>query len=376
MSKINLLIAPNSFKECADATEITAIIQNQFAENEFRVKSIPISDGGDGFLKICENNFQLNIVTKDIQSFYDENYFQVPVGISNDRKQIFLESAEIIGMKKIPLEKRNPSILNSSNLGELLIKLGSEYPENSKIIIGLGGTATNDLGLGLCVPFGLKLINAKGIELPIQPKYFVDVSTITLPERKISIQIEVITDVEVPLFGQTGTSQTFAKQKGATDKEIEILEKGVINVISIMKLEHGIDVASKLIGAGGGLLLGLSLIADLKICFAEEFLLKKLKLEEEIRQTDFIITGEGAFDTQSMMKKGTGILINSAKKHQKKVFVICGKADRSVSSSMDNGVRIFPLEKYFPTEEESIQNYKIGIEKACAEIKSYILSHP
>ena len=77
-----------------------------------------------------------------------------------------------------------------------------------------------------------------------------------------------------------------------------------------------------------------------------------------------------------MMKKGTGILINSAKTHQKKIFVICGKSDRSISSSMDGGVRILSLEKYFPTEEESLKNYETGIEKACAEIKSYILSHP
>jgi glycerate kinase len=376
MSKINLLIAPNSFKECADAIEIADSIKKHFTEPEFQVKSIPISDGGDGFLKICENNFRLKIVTKEIPSFYDGNIFQIPIGISEDQKHIYLESAEIIGMKKIPKEKRHPSILNSSNFGELLIKLGSEYPQNHKIIIGLGGTATNDLGLGLCVPFGLKLFDKKGDQLPVQPKLFSEVWTIKLPEKRFALSLEVITDVEVPLYGETGTSKTFAKQKGATEKEIEILEKGVKNIISILKKDHGIDVSSKLIGAGGGLIFGLSLIADLEICFAEKFLLEKLKLEEEISKTDFVITGEGSFDKQSMMKKGTGILINSAIKLQKKVFVICGKADRSVSSSMDNGVRIFSLEKYFPMEEESIQNYKIGIEKACGEIKSYILSHP
>jgi len=376
MKKIKLLIAPNSFKECADAIEIAKIITENFAEPEFQVKSIPISDGGDGFLKICQNNFHLEIHQKEIRSFYDDTSLQVPVGISIDRKIIYLESAEIIGMKKIPSDKRNPPVLNSSNLGELLIELGGEYPEISKIVLGLGGTATNELGLGLCVPFGLKLLDKEGIELPVQPKYFAEVHSIVLPKTKLLIPIEVITDVEVPLFGITGTSKTFAKQKGATEQEIEILEKGVKSIVSLLKRDHGIDVSSKLIGAGGGLILGLSLIADLKISFAEEFLLKKLKLEEEIRKTDFVITAEGAFDTQSFMKKGVGILINSAKTHQKKIFVICGKSDRAISTSMDGDVRIFSLEKYFPTEEESLKNYEIGIEKACAEIKSYILSHP
>lgn len=376
MNKIKLLVAPNSFKECAEAVEIAKMIKRSFEDPEFQVKSIPISDGGDGFLKICQDNYHLGILQKEIRSFYDDTSLQVPVGISIDRKIIYLESAEIIGMKKIPLEKRNPSILNSSNLGELLIEVGRSFPKISKIVLGLGGTATNDLGLGLCVPSGLKLFNKDGDELPVQPKYFTEVNSIVLPKEKLSFPVEVVTDVEVPLYGETGTSRTFAKQKGATEEEIEILEKGVKNIISVLKREHGIDLSSKLIGAGGGLILGLSLISDLKICFAEEFLLKDLKIGEEIRKADVIITGEGSFDTQSFMKKGTGILINSAKTHQKKIFVICGKSDRSISSSMDGGVRIFSLEKYFPTEEESLKNYETGIEKACAEIKSYILSHP
>jgi len=375
MNKIKLLVAPNSFKECADAIEIADSIKKHFTEPEFRVKSIPISDGGDGFLKICENNFHLEIVLREIRSFYDDTFSQVPVGVSIDRKQIYLESAEIIGMKKIRRDKRNPSILNSSNLGELLIELGSEFPDISKIILGLGGTATNDLGLGLCVPFGLKLFNRDGEELPVQPKYFVEVHSIVLPERKNFLPFEIVTDVEVPLLGETGTSKTFAKQKGATEEEIEILEKGVENVVSVLKRDHGIDVSSKLIGAGGGLILGLSLIADLKITFAEEFLLKKFQLEEEISKADFIITGEGSFDAQSLMKKGTGILINSAIKHQKRIFIICGKSDQAVPST-DNGVMTLSIEKYFSTEKDSLKNYKTGIEKACTEIKSYILSHP
>ncbi len=376
MNKINLLIAPNSFKECADANEIANSIKKHFTEPEFQVKSIPISDGGDGFLKNCKNNFLLNIVTKDIQSFYDEYYFQVPVGISNDRKKIYLESAEIIGMKKIPLEKRNPSILNSSNLGELLIKLGSEYPEISKIVLGLGGTATNDLGLGLCVPFGLKLIDKKGNQLPVQPKYFAEVTKIHLPERKLSIPLEIVTDVEVPLYDQTGTSRTFAKQKGATEEVIEILEEGILNILSILKCEHGTDFSTKLFGAGGGLLVGLSLIANVSVVFAEEFLLNRLHLEREIIETDFIITGEGSFDEQSLMKKGTGILIRLAQKHKKKIFLICGRVHPDDIIQDIHDVRTYSLEKYFKSKQASIKNYKIGIEKACGEIKSYILSHP
>lgn len=375
MSKIKLLIASNSFKECADATEIASNILDHFKEAEFRVKSIPISDGGDGFLKICENHFKLKTVTKEIPSFYDESFFQIPIGISKDNKKIYLESAEIIGMKKIPFEKRNPLMLNSNNLGMLLIELEKEYPKASKIILGLGGTATNDLGLGLCHSFGLKLFNKKGVELPVQPKYFAEVDSIILPGKRFSLSLEVITDVKIPLYGSVGTSKTFAKQKGATAKEIEILEKGVKNIISILRKEHRIDFSSKLIGAGGGLLLGLSLVANPQVIYAEEFLLKDLQLEKEIKKADFIITGEGSFDEQSMMNKGTGILIRIAKKYKKTIFLICGRCHPVDVFQNSHQVKAFSLEKYFKSRKTSIKNYKIGIEKACGEIKSYILSH-
>lgn len=376
MDKIKILIAPNSFKECAGADEISKIIEKCFKEPIFHVTSIPISDGGDGFLKICEKNYHLEIVQKEIPSFFDDSFLRVPIGESQNHKIIYLEAADIIGMKKIHLMKRNPLLLNSSNLGELLKKVVSENPPKLKIVFGLGGTATSDLGLGLCVPFGLKLFNKDGDELPVKPQYYGEVNSIILPARKLSVPLEIVTDVEIPLYGETGTTKTFAGQKGANDQEIEILERGVKNVISILKNEHGLDFASRAIGAGGGLVMGLSLLANLEICFAEEFLLKKLKLEEAIRNTDFIITGEGSFDSQSMMKKGTGILINNAKTNQKRAFVICGKADRAIFSSIDHNTLIFPLDKYFSTVPESIKNYKTGIEKACEEIKSYILSHP
>ncbi|MDP3684548.1 MAG: glycerate kinase, partial [Ignavibacteria bacterium] len=107
MKIIKVLIAPNSFKECADAIETAKLISKNFKEPEFKVKNIPISDGGDGFLNICQKYFHLEIVPWEIRSFYDDTFSQVPVGVSIDHKIIYMESAEIIGMKKIPLEKRN-----------------------------------------------------------------------------------------------------------------------------------------------------------------------------------------------------------------------------------------------------------------------------
>jgi len=375
MNKIKLLVAPNSFKECANAVDVAAIINRQFDEPEFDLKCLPISDGGDGFLSVCEKNFRLKLIEIDAASFYDDTTLNVPIGIAENGTQLYCESADVIGMKKIPAEKRNPLNLNSEYLGSLFIKLENEFPTISKMILGLGGTATSDLGLGLCVPFGLKLFDKEMEPLPVLPKYFSDAASIKLPERKLAFSIEVIADVNVPLFGKTGTSKTFAKQKGASENEIEILETGVNQIISILKNEHALDFSSQMFGAGGGLLLGLSLISTPQIHFADEFLINNLNLENEVKDSDFIITGEGAFDAQSMMNKGTGIVIHLAQKFEKTVFVICGKDSYNSMHQNQSQIKAFSFQKYFTSQQSAISNYKMGIETACKEIKSYILSH-
>jgi len=375
MLNSKLLIAPNSFKECADAVEIASLLQKHFVAGNFEAQSLPISDGGDGFLKVCEMNSKVATATKKLPSLVKGSLIKVPIGFSAERNQIILEAAEIIGMKKVPAEKRNPLSLTSENFGMLLHELEKEFPRATKILLGLGGTATNDLGLGLCAPFGLKLFDKKGIELPIQPKYYSEVKTIQLPEKNSRFCFEVVSDVKAPLFGANGTSKTFAKQKGANRDEIRRLENGAINIISILKQQHELDFSTKLFGAGGGLLLGLSLLAEVKIMYAEKFLIDYLHVERRIKKSDYIITGEGSFDKQSLMNKGTGIVVQLAKKHNKELFLICGSVNSKKIKKKLNGIHTFSFEHYFASKQRAIKNYKTGLRKAVEEILPYILSH-
>ena len=177
MIKNRILIAPNSFKECADSVTIAELIKdnlNHLENAELIVK--PISDGGDGFLNVCNYYFGGEIRTYKISTAYDETILDCPVLYIESKKEIYIESAEVLGLKKVPLTFRNPLKLSSKGLGELFLKIKQEIKQNKlnveKVYVGIGGTATIDMGLGMMSKLGLKLIKASGEEVNVSPENF------------------------------------------------------------------------------------------------------------------------------------------------------------------------------------------------------------
>lgn len=375
---MKILVAPNSFKECADSLEVAQIIHRHILslDGKMNVISFPISDGGDGFLNVVRHHFNTSDVKLIISKPHNNKTQRVTVCYTSQGKTLFIESADAVGLKVIPKKHRNPLYLNSFPLGELIKKVSETNLDIQKITIGVGGTAINDLGLGLCSVFGLKLLDANGKNLDVIPANFIYADKIILNNKTIPFRIELILDVEVPLLGEKGTSKVFAPQKGASEEEVEILEKGVLNILRILKDDHNLNFLNKKMGAGGGIGLGLSLLSKtkVKVTFAKEFILKKLELQKSLKECDVVITGEGTFDDQSFMNKATGVVIEQAIQMNKKVFLIAGKIEHSVLHNYDDIVTSIELTKYFETEEEERENYKIAIEKAAEEIHQYLMS--
>ncbi len=375
---MKILVAPNSFKECANSLEIAQIIHRHFLslDGNMDVKSFPISDGGDGFLNVIRHHFNTNDVKFIISKPHNDKTQRITASYTSQGKTLFIESADAIGLKVVPKKFRNPLYLNSKPLGELIKKIPEINLDVQKITIGIGGTAINDLGLGLCAVFGLKLLDANGKNLDIIPANFIYANKIVLNDKTLPYKLELILDVESPLLGEKGTSKVFAPQKGASEEDVELLEKGVLNIVRILKDDHNMNFLNKKIGAGGGIGLGLLLLSKskVKITLAKEFILKKLDLQKALKECDVVITGEGTFDTQSFMNKATGVVIEQAILMNKKVFLIAGKIDHSALHSYEEIITPIELTKYFETEEEERENYKVGIEKATEEIHQYLMS--
>ena len=377
MSK-KILIAPNSFKEVADSKEVTELIQKYLMKqnSSFNCIKAPISDGGDGFLEVCQSVFNLEKIKYEISTPYDESSFECEIGYSGKLKNVYIESATVLGLKVIPEEKRDPLYVTSKGLGDLLLKIADDINKNKlaveRIYIGVGGTGTNDLGLGMCSRFGLELIDIYGKPISAVPEYFPRVKEVIWSEPDLPFEIIVISDVNNPLLGAKGATKTFGLQKGADKGEIRVLELGFNKIIKSLNsndLQISIDELS---GAGGGLAAGFQIFFNSKIIKAKEFILDTLKLREQVDNSDYIITGEGSFDSQTLQGKGAGIISNYALDQNKKVILFCGKIDEEVKNQLSENVIAVELSSFFDNIEESINNFEEGTQKACEKITSLI----
>ena len=216
------------------------------------------------------------------------------------------------------------------------------------------------MGLGLCRAFGLKLFDKSGNELSVLPKNYSLVAKIILPEKK-NLNIKVVLDVEAPLIGKNGTSKVFAGQKGASSADIVRLESGVKNVLRIFRQDHNLRFHESLIGAGGGLTLGLSLIGNVHVVRSRQFLIEHMGLSRRIKECDLVITGEGRFDKQSLMEKATGIVVLEAQRRKKRVALILGSCTVAKNTFGANAPHIYEMLPLFRSEREAILSFRKGI---------------
>ncbi len=368
-----ILIAPNSFKNCINSDDAADTIKRYLFKNnphfisKFNILKRPISDGGDGFLKICDYYYNLKIRNYTVK-YLDDKYHNVPVGIDITNRTAYIETAKLLGYNSISDVKKhglNPYTYSSLPLGQLLFQINEDnkkYNQIDKVVIGIGGTITSDLGLGMMLIFGLKLKRGNLCVIP-KPSKYMYADTIEYKKPILSYNIEFVTDVTNMLLGETGANYCFGEQKGIKRKHLQIFEIGFKNIIRLLKIKD-VDNYS---GAGGGVAFGLQFFFDAKKITASEFILERLELKNI--NPDYIITGEGSFDKQSLLNKGTKILIDyGLKKRSKKIFVISGKH----SMVKDESFIIYNMQDYFKSIEESKKfvkkGFKVIIDKISTEI--------
>ena len=372
--KKRILIAPNSFKECTDSVTISELIRQNLSLLNQDLIIKPISDGGDGFLSVCKFFFGGELRKYTISTPYDNTTIECPVLYCRDTNHIYIESAEILGLKVVPPDYRNPLKLSSKGLGELLVKINDDIKENkivvNKISLGIGGTATIDMGIGMMTKLGLDLLDETSSKLSVLPEYYHVVKSILYKSLNFLFDIIPVVDVINPLFGNGGGIQVFGKQKGASQNALGIIEDGFNNILNLLK-NNELQISSyQLSGAGGGIPAAFQIFCDSRILNSQEFICDKLGLRSyyEHEPVDYLITGEGAYDNQSSFGKGAGILIDLFARKVEKIFLICGKMNDETISSLPQNVIPVILSDYFETESESILYFKKGIEMACTEV--------
>lgn len=372
---MNILICPNSFKECADSVTIADIISEQLRNSSnHRLFVRPLTDGGDGFLKVCEKLFDINRVNLINIKNYIDNLDNNNLIYSNSGNRVFLESAELFGLRVIPINDRDPMRLNSAPLGKTIVNLcklvSNKILEVDSVWIGVGGTATIDAGFGACSQLGLNFYDLHNDLLDAIPSNFERVTKLKFNKVTLPFKIKFIVDVDTELIGDPGAIEIYGEQKGANEKDLINIKDGIKSILSLFQRDLGIQIPKKLNGAGGGLATGFSLLYDADIIPARKFIEDEILKDINLDDIDLVISGEGNFDLQSFEGKGSGVILDLFKDRKTKIILINGTTELPDNFIQSNNLTIINISEFFNSTEESIKNAKIGISKAAEIIKS------
>lgn len=362
---MKIVIAPDSYKESLSATEVAQAIEKGFREifPEAQFVSVPVADGGEGTVEAMIAATQGRAVTSTVTGPLGDTV-EAQWGISGDGQTAFIEMAAASGLALVPPELRNPLITTSYGTGELILQAMESGVK--KIIIGIGGSATNDGGAGMVQALGAKLCDANGADIGFGGGSLMSLNNIDIRHLDARLQtcsIRVACDVTNPLTGTSGASFIFGPQKGATEAMIRELDHNLAHFADVIKKSLRVDV-KEVPGAGAAGGMGAALMAFLgaELRSGIEIVTQALNLEEHIHDCTLVVTGEGRLDSQSIHGKVPVGVASVAKKYHKPVIGIAGSLTRDVGIVHQYGIdsvfsvlnRIGSLEEAFRDAAENI----------------------
>ena len=338
---MQIVVAPDSFKECLSATKVAQAVSEGIKRvfPTAGITCIPIADGGEGTVEALVTATggtiiptpSVDALNRPIQSFY---------GILGDGKTAVIEMAAASGIELLAHTERNPLITSTFGAG-LLIKAALDTGF-TQLIVGIGGSATNDGGAGMAQALGFGLFDHDG--LPLNPGGGALVNLHSIDSSKVhplllKAKITVACDVRNPLVGPTGATAVYGPQKGATPEMLITLERNMIHYASILDQELGIDV-SKLTGAGsaGGLGAGLMAFCNAEMVSGFELISQLTNLEQHISEASMVFTAEGKIDSQTAFGKTVSGVARMAKRYPVPVIALAGMVDGGLTDLYEQGI--------------------------------------
>ncbi|NRB66522.1 MAG: glycerate kinase [Vibrio sp.] len=339
---MKIVIAPDSFKESLTAVEVAQSIQmgleRVWPDAEF-VK-VPVADGGEGTVQSLIDATSGQKVFTETTGPLGETV-QACYGVLGDGKTAVIEIAEASGLHLVPAEKRDPKITSSFGTGELIKHALSQGI--SRLIVGLGGSATNDAGAGMLAVLGVTFIDKTGEEfVPVGGASLANlarVDTSKLDPRLHQCEVVVACDVDNPLCGALGASAVFGPQKGATEQDVTLLDQSLEIFGQVTKKNVGIDVLTAAgAGAAGGMGAALLGYANAVLKPGIEIVLDTVKLESKLIGANLVITGEGKIDDQTVHGKTPVGVAKLAKQFNLPVIALAGCTGSHFQAVYEHGI--------------------------------------
>ena len=371
-----IVLAPDSFKESMSAKEVCIAMEKGIkrASNSIRCIKVPMADGGEGTMESLVDSTGGKIYTsKCIGPLGNE--ITARYGILGDGQTGVVEMAEASGINLVPMNKRNPLITTTFGTGQL-IKCCLDK-KVKKILLAIGGSATNDGGFGAIAALGGKFLDKSGKELgfgggELDKLYRIDLSD--LDQRLRDIEIETACDVSNPLYGKEGASFVFGMQKGADIKMAEVLDNNLKHYAKVTEKIIGKDFSMKSgAGAAGGLGFGLMAFLNSDLKRGIDLVIKYSNLEEYIKTCDMVFTGEGSIDFQTQYGKTPIGVAELSKKYNKPVIALSGKVGDNIGVLYEKGIdAVFGIMKGVSTIEEALAMGKQNVEDTAFNIINLI----
>ncbi|WP_226567294.1 glycerate kinase [Bacillus stratosphericus] len=369
---MKIVIAPDSFKESLSAYETACAIERGFRSilpNAEYIK-LPMADGGEGTVQSLVDATGGHIVNQVVTGPLGE-----PVdaffGMLGDGQTAVIEMAAASGLHLVLPEKRNPLFTTSRGTGELMLAALDKGANH--LIIGLGGSATNDGGVGMMQGLGAAFLDKAGQDLmqgggPLNQLAFIDLSG--LDPRLQAVRLEVACDVDNPLTGERGASAVFGPQKGADDEMVQLLDRNLSHFALVAEKQLKVsfcDAAGA--GAAGGL--GASLLGFLQADLQQgiDIVLKAVHFDDVMKDADLVITGEGRIDRQTIYGKTPIGVAKAAKQYDLPVIGIAGSLSKDSAIVHDHGIdALFSIVPGVTSLSEAMQDAGVHVERTARNI--------
>ncbi|GIP27146.1 glycerate kinase [Paenibacillus sp. J23TS9] len=373
-----IVLAPDSFKESMTAKQACEAMERGIrkANPSVRCVHVPMADGGEGTMQslvdatggIIHSHMVKGPLGNQVEAFY---------GITGDGKTAVLEMASASGIGLVPVSERNPMLASTYGTGQL-IHAALDHGVG-KLLIGIGGSATNDGGAGAIQALGGRLLNEDGKELGPGGGELGKLSSIDLcglDPRIANVQIEIACDVTNPLCGPEGSSQVFGPQKGATPEMIAELDANLLHYADVIKSQLNKDIANVPgAGAAGGLGAGLMVFLNGVLKKGIDLVIEYSGLEEKAKQADMVWTGEGSIDYQTQFGKTPLGVAMIAQKLNKPVIAFAGRIGDGIETLYGQGFdAIFGIMPGVSTLEEALQQGPTNMERASENVMRLMMA--
>lgn len=338
---MRILIATDAFKDALAAPEVCSTIARGIrrAIPGADLHNFPMADGGEGTAQVLTMQSSGQAIHCTVHDPLLRS-ISATYGLSGDGQTAFIEMAQASGLQRLKTEERNPLHTSTFGTGELIADALQRGVR--KIVLAIGGSATNDAGMGMAAALGYQFLDAHGETVqPVGGKLGSVVRIVSPPKNPLqNVAVEVLCDVDNPLYGKDGAAQIYARQKGADDAAIALLDGGLQHFAKVLQAHFGKDFAHlRGAGAAGGLGAGAMAFLNAQLRPGIEAVMQYTNFEEALQGVDLIVTGEGKIDRQTLHGKVIAGIAKRAAERDIPVIAFCGTLEATASEIQQIGLR-------------------------------------